>query len=110
MFAKVGCRRHGGGRLQQAPMMVLFNEVKNNPSESIGSQAHEGGVKAEELASRYSHRPPPNMQSMRVLADKFDFSPIQLWFGDPGRAISGTAGWCKYMAGGCEQEWCVCVC
>ncbi len=87
---EVGCRIHGGDRLQQLSPVVLFNEGRNNPGEGLGSQVHEGGVKAEELASRYSHMPPPNMQSMRVLADKFDFSPTQVWFGDSGRAIAGT--------------------
>ncbi len=88
---EVGGNSRGNGWQPQLPIKtVLFSDIKNNPCESMGSQAHEGGVKAEEFASLYSHRPQPNMQSMRLMADKFDFSPTQVWFGDPGRAIAGT--------------------
>ncbi len=96
MLFEVGSSRWSGNRQQQIPSTILFDELKNKGGESMGSQSHEGGVKAEELASIYSHRPQPNMQSMRVMADKFDFSPTQVWFGDPGRAIAGTLVWCTY--------------
>ncbi len=106
----MGGSRWSGSRQQQTPTTVMFDEIKNNPRESMGSQAHEGGVKAEELANIYSHRPQPNMHSMRVMADKFDFSPTQVWFGDPGRAISGTMGWCTYILVGVSKESDVCMC